>query len=219
MVGATVHRHFDRLLSIWPEARFIHIVRDPRDVAPSCVGMGWAGNVWKGVERWLETEFLWERLQPSLSSEQYVEISYEALITNPMPVLKHLCEFIGVPYQAAMLKYPDSTTYEAPDPSRISRWRQKLSQQEIQWVETRTRDLLLKHGYPLSGLLQVTPSATLKLKLRLENWLICKQFRLKRYGFRLILSDFLARRLNLKTWQKIVAQQINQIDAVYLRRW
>lgn len=44
IVGATVHRHFDKVLSIWPDARFIHIVRDGRDVARSCIGMGWAGN-------------------------------------------------------------------------------------------------------------------------------------------------------------------------------
>ena len=51
--GATCHKHFDRLLRIWPRARFVHIVRDGRDVARSCIGMGWAGNVWHGSERWI----------------------------------------------------------------------------------------------------------------------------------------------------------------------
>lgn len=31
-VGATVHRHFDRLLRIWLDGRFIHLVHDPDDV-------------------------------------------------------------------------------------------------------------------------------------------------------------------------------------------
>lgn len=217
IVGATVHRHFDRLLMIWPEARFIHIVRDPRNVASSCIGMGWAGNVWKGVDRWLEAESLWERLKPTLSPEQYVEISYEALIANSLSVLTTLCEFIGVPYQAAMLQYPDSTTYDAPDPTRISRWREKLAAQEVQLVETRTKDLLLKRGYSLSGLPQLKPSVLMRWKLALENWLICKKFRLERYGFPLILADLLTRRLNLRNWQKVVLQQLNQIDTLHLQ--
>ena len=41
LIGATVHHHFDRLLKIWPNARFIHLIRDARDVARSCIGMGW----------------------------------------------------------------------------------------------------------------------------------------------------------------------------------
>ena len=45
LIGATVHRHFDRLLKIWSDARFIHLIRDGRDVARSCIGMGWSGNV------------------------------------------------------------------------------------------------------------------------------------------------------------------------------
>lgn len=43
-VGAVVHAHFDRLLFIWPDAIFIHLVRDPRDVAQSVVEMGWEGE-------------------------------------------------------------------------------------------------------------------------------------------------------------------------------
>jgi hypothetical protein len=62
-----VHRHYDRLLRLWPEARFIHLVRDPRDVASSCIGMGWAGNVWTGVTRWIEAERLWDEVRGDLA--------------------------------------------------------------------------------------------------------------------------------------------------------
>src|SRR5262245_58902733 len=45
VVCAVVHHTFSRLLRIWPEARFIHLLRDGRDVAHSCIGMGWYGNM------------------------------------------------------------------------------------------------------------------------------------------------------------------------------
>jgi hypothetical protein len=70
LVGATVHAGFDRLGSIWPDARYIHLLRDPRDVARSTIAMGWAGNVWTGVERWLEAESTWSRLRDDLPRER-----------------------------------------------------------------------------------------------------------------------------------------------------
>ena len=40
-VGATVHHHIDRIQFLWPEAKYIHLLRDGRDVARSCMAMGW----------------------------------------------------------------------------------------------------------------------------------------------------------------------------------
>jgi len=82
LVGATVHHHFDRLLSIFPDARFIHLIRDGRDVARSCIGMGWAGNVYTGVERWIEAESLWDKLSQSIPPERQIEVTYETLIAG-----------------------------------------------------------------------------------------------------------------------------------------
>ncbi|MEJ1487439.1 MAG: sulfotransferase [Candidatus Sedimenticola sp. (ex Thyasira tokunagai)] len=38
-----VHRHFHRIPHLFPDARYIHLLRDPRDVARSCIGMEWDG--------------------------------------------------------------------------------------------------------------------------------------------------------------------------------
>src|SRR5690606_30898833 len=105
LVGATVHRHFDRLLWLWPDARFIHLVRDPRDVARSCIGMGWAGNVWTGVERWVTAEQLWDRLRHRLTEARMLEVRYEDLLAAPDRVLARTCAFVGVDYAPAMLTY------------------------------------------------------------------------------------------------------------------
>ena len=45
IVGATVHKFFDVTQTIWPDARYIHIVRDPRDVARSCVVIGTSAGI------------------------------------------------------------------------------------------------------------------------------------------------------------------------------
>ncbi|RKZ40980.1 MAG: sulfotransferase, partial [Gammaproteobacteria bacterium] len=102
VVGATVHHHFDRLLRIWPQAKFIHIIRDGRDVARSNITMGWAGNIFIGVDLWIKAEQLWQKLSIQLASEQKLTIHYEALIQNTDEVLSQICAFIGVPFDRAM---------------------------------------------------------------------------------------------------------------------
>ena len=51
IVGATCHRHFERLEELWPGAKYVYLLRDGRDVARSNIGMGWEGNVWHACAR------------------------------------------------------------------------------------------------------------------------------------------------------------------------
>jgi hypothetical protein len=216
LVGATVHRHFNRLLQIWSNARFIHIVRDARDVARSCVRMGWAGNVWGGVERWIEAERLWSQTRRSVSADRVLEITYESLITEPENALKRVCQFMGVPYDDRMLQYPEFTSYSLPDPKLIGQWRRKLTEREIQLIEARTGDMLMARGYELSRLPRLDTTA-IEPKLKLENWLMRKLFRARLYGLPLVVADFLSRRLGLKAWQKRVRLRMNAIDNAGLK--
>lgn len=211
LIGATVHRHFDRLLSIWPDARFIHIVRDPRDVARSCIAMGWAGNVWIGVERWQEAEQLWQQLKLILTPERYIEITYETLICQPTKTLTDLCHFIGVPYDQAMLSYAQNTTYDAPDPSLVEQWRRKLSEREIQLVEARVGDLLVKRGYSLSGLPPLTVTEAMKQQLRRQSYWQTLHYRIKNYGWLLVLFGYLSRRLGIKPLERWVQLKLNAV--------
>lgn len=216
-VGATVHRHFDRLLYIWSDAKFIHLVRDGRDVARSCIGMGWSGNVWFGVERWLAAERLWEKLCRVVPAQRRLEVQYETLILEPATTLDTICRFIGVSYDSAMLAYAKDTTYDLPNAKFLKQWESKLSELEIRLVESRIGDLLKKHKYELSGLppLEVTP---LKEKqLHLQDWWFRAGFRIKRYGLILFLADYLSRSLGLEEWQKSTKLKINNINRAYLK--
>jgi len=217
LVGATVHRHFDRLLHIWPNARFIHILRDGRDVARSCIGMGWAGNVWTGVERWIEAEKLWAKLQQELPPERYINIRYEDLITQAPAVLEQLCNFIGISYDAHMLEYDEYSSYGSPDPSLIYQWRKKLTRREIQLVESRIATMLAEHGYELSGLPRISVSKIEAQFLRLQDWWGRLNFRIRRNGLRLLLADYLSRKLRLRRWQYQIRLKLNEIETSYLK--
>ena len=217
LVGATVHRHFDRLLQIWPNAKFIHIVRDGRDVARSCIGMGWAGNVWTGIDRWIEAENLWANLNQSLSADRKIEVTYESLITEPKNVLEDLCNFLEISFEPQMLTYDKTTTYDLPDAKFIYQWKRKLSNKEIQLVESRIGNMLVERNYELSNLppIEVTPAMMQKLKF--QDKLKRIQFRIKRLGLPLFLADNLSRRLQLNSWQKNIKLKINDVERSYLK--
>ncbi len=217
IVGATVHRHFDRLLQIWPNARFIHIMRDGRDVARSCIGMGWAGNVWTGVNRWIEAEQLWGKLSKNIPLQRRIEVTYEGLIAEPVQTLTRLCDFIGVSYDPEMINYENTSTYDLPDPKFIQQWRRKLSEYEIQLVESRIGQMLVEQGYELSGLPPITVTPIIAQRLRLQDWWYRTQFRLQRHGLSLFISDYLSRKLGLVPWQKSVRLKLNAIETARLK--
>ncbi len=152
LVGATVHKHFDRLLWIWPDARFIHLVRDPRDVARSALGMAWGGNVWTSVGIWLEAESLWERLRDQLEADRYLEISYEQLLTDCETTLRKICTFLEVEFDPGMLRYHEMHNMPPLDPRRIHQWRRTCTNDQVRIIEARVGPRLEAAGYAPSGL-------------------------------------------------------------------
>ena len=131
VLALNIHRHFDLIPYLFPKAKLIHLIRDPRDVARSSIGMGWAGNVYYGVDHWIETEKSWKRLQKKIAPEQFLELRFEELILSPEIILQRICEFIGVPYSGSMLNYADNSTYSKPDPSLVYQWKKTLSKERF----------------------------------------------------------------------------------------
>lgn len=217
LVGATVHRQFDKLLRIWPEARFIHLLRDGRATALSCVRMGWAGNVWTGVEKWIDAEHLWKRMCEALTAEQSMEIKYEELLRDPQKTLTDLCDFFGVPYDKAMLEYHKTSTYGPPDPATSERWRTTLSNYEVQLLEARIGDMLTARGYALSGLPKLTVTARLKRQLRRQDFWARQVVRFRRYGLLLSVLESVTRRLGFKSVWKHLRRRMNEIELTLLK--
>jgi Sulfotransferase family len=217
LIGATVHRHFDRLVSLWPNARYLHIVRDGRDVARSRIGMGWAGNVWTASFVWARLEKQWDRVKRTLTPDQVMDVHYEALVAEPEATLRQVCDFLGVAYDNAMLRYPESTTYSPPNPQLAFQWRRKLTSTEIRLAEAVQGEVLQTRGYELSALdpLAVGPIRAALLKVQCRAYR--SKFRIGRLGPRLYLEDVLSRRLGLKTWQEEVAKRVDQIRLKHLK--
>jgi hypothetical protein len=215
-LGATVHRHFVRLLKIWPDARFIHLVRDGRDVAPSCVQMGWYGNVWTAAERWLRIESEWDRVAAIVPEERRIDVHYEDLVAAPVETLTRICEFIGVPYRPAMLEYPKHSTYKYPQASLACQWPRKLTPRNIRLLESRMSDMLLARGYGLSGFPGIAPNALDRALLKLDNRAGIVRARIESLGPRLWLESVISRRLGPRTWRESAIFRVNDAQNAQL---
>jgi len=220
IVGAVVHRNFDRLLQLWPQARFIHIVRDGRDVSRSCISMGWAGDGWHGAARWLQAERLWDALKSQVPQHRRLEVRFEDLILHNAETLDTICQFIGdssdIPsvlrYQPEMMDYANGTAYRLPDATLVNQWHRKGSKREIQLIEARIAPLLVERGYVLSGLPHLRVSRTGQIGLKLQNKCGMLIRRAQRYGLPLASADLIARRLGLTRVSDRIRRQINLID-------
>lgn len=211
-VGATVHHHFDRLRFIWPDARYIHLVRDPRDVARSVLQKGWVGNIYQASRYWIQAEDCWDSLLAYLSSEQIIELRYEDLVTQTESELSRICKFIGVEFSPLMLDYQvDARQYPAPDRTLAAQWKTKLSPRDVALVEHRTSGRMERRGYALSGCprLRIGP---LRHQLLL-NAGRARRLRNKadRYGYAIVAVDLLGR-LGLQPLRRHAQTRINAIN-------
>jgi hypothetical protein len=99
-----------RIARSLPEARFIHLVRDGRDVAISRASRAIDDPAGAGFQakRWKRRINKARRVSKKL--EHYMEARYEDLVTDPEPTLRRICEFIELKYDPAMLRYHEGAS-------------------------------------------------------------------------------------------------------------
>jgi hypothetical protein len=202
LVGVAVHRHYDRLLRLFPEARYVHIVRDPRDVGVSWLEKGWSGNLWAASREWCALEALWDRVAARIPPERRHELRLEDLLRDPTRELTGICRALGVTYDPAMLTYPEDTTYEAVDPRQIGKWRTQLERDEVRLAEAGLDGLLEARGYERSGEPARRIGPLHARLLRIDDWWNRLLSRIRLFGLGLWLCDQLARVLGLASWRR-----------------
>jgi hypothetical protein len=96
--------HIRRIAAILPEAHFIHLIRDGRDVRLSQLRRGTSHpGAAKHARRWKRRVKKGRRQGGKV--EHYVEVRYESLVSDPEPELRRICEFVALDFDPAMLSY------------------------------------------------------------------------------------------------------------------
>lgn len=97
-------QHIGFILKNYPNARFVHLIRDGRDVAVSQYSAGWTKSVDEAAVDWSVRTKLAQKDGVKLGKKHYLEIRYEDLVTKPKIQVKALCSWLGVAYEPKMLK-------------------------------------------------------------------------------------------------------------------
>jgi hypothetical protein len=89
-----------------PEAHFVHLIRDGRDVALSLGEVSWGpDDVAEAAGKWVSELTRARKRARRLRRGTYMEARYEDLVTDPEPVLRRVSEFVALPWDDAMLDY------------------------------------------------------------------------------------------------------------------
>lgn len=212
-----VHRNFQRIPDIFPDAGFIHLLRDPRDVARSSIGMGWAGNVYYGVDHWIASEKDFEALAGRISSHQHYELTFEDLVTEPEAALSGLCRFLGEQFDPEMLAYAQHSTYEKPDPAIRQQWRRKLSATEVDLIESKARPMMSARGYEPACPTSLAPNWVTRTRLAIDNRYRRYTFMLGRYGFGLTFLIALKKIAPVPAFRAYVRDKLANRDLEFLK--
>ena len=217
VIGASIHSRVDLIPRLWPNARYIHLYRDPRDVARSCIGMGWVGNVYEGAKIWCEFEKRREMLRSQERPGNAIEVSYEQLVEHPVKELSRLCDFLSQPFEEEMLELDRDTTYSCPSKKYAEQWKSRLSAREIRWIELRAAEQMREQGYQPAA--SDTRPLTMResLVLKIQSRIYRMSYNIKKWGLVLWLQHVLARRTGIRQWVEYVKQRTNTIDRSLLK--
>ncbi len=153
-----------KILTLFPNAKIIHVIRDGRDVALSYRAVDFGPN---GL---FSTAVFWRRrtLTGRASGEwagpaRYFEIKYEDLVEQPEHECQRLCDFLGEEFSPQMLRFYEynqlkelipkhrlawhQRTLEPVTQARVRLWKQQMSQRELMIFESVAGTALERFGY------------------------------------------------------------------------
>lgn len=143
----------DRFLDWYPEGRFVHVVRNGRDVVLSLMDRRDAYPM-SAILRW--TSAL-EAAAEVRGHERYYEMHYEELVRRPEETLSDLFAWLGTELDEQVFEFyekPSTSPYEyGTSPvhtNSLGRWdrtREQLSENLRELVKLTTRRHLLAYGY------------------------------------------------------------------------
>ncbi len=179
--------HMLRIHRDFPDALFIHIIRDGRDVALSLDKRGWSRPLpWDKNNSLLAAGIYWEwivrqgcRNGVALGS-RYVEVRYEDLVQKPASELARLGNFIDhdLTYDRIAKKSIGSvknplTSFDENlrdgNFSPVGRWKTKFTAEQLSWFERLVGDYLKELGYALGGTVVRNHSMAIRRKRALYN--------------------------------------------------
>jgi Sulfotransferase family len=156
-------QHIPLLSRLWPDARFVHLIRDGRDVALSYLSLHWGpSTAWAAGRKWRRDVHAGIRHGQPLGTSRYLEVRYEDLVRDPRATLETVTAFADLGFDERMLDPNARAGHEtlAPDAGRpfharseqpvrpdARDWRTQMEPDAVRHFEAVAGDLLQDLGY------------------------------------------------------------------------
>ncbi len=136
------------IIELLPEAKIVHIYRDPRDVVASFSQQRWSPTDKEQGARWYRAMMThWFTVRSALPAGSYYETSLENLVAVPETVLREVCKFAEISFDRAMLQVDLGYSHSG-------RWKREYTADEKAKVHEILGDVIAELGYdegPLTG--------------------------------------------------------------------
>jgi hypothetical protein len=176
----------ETIMEMFPDAQFIHLIRDPRAGVASMQDVWFFSNdpVFNALNRKKYLTVGQSTLEKHVPASQRRVVRYEDLVRNPASVVQSLCTFLDEPFESHMLEfYRDSEQYMKDEAAEsfnkaatrpissdnIDKWKHQLSPSAIAKIESLCRDEMQRHGYSLTEY-RLTVIASLMVFIKRLYW-------------------------------------------------
>ena len=174
----------DAFFGLFPDARVIHILRDPRDVVASSLRAPWSDPDALGLARdWRGFVLRTIRRGLEIGPAQYLQVRYEDLTRDPVAVMRLVCGFVDEDFEATMVDDPSRRTgavaavagewqgraLDSVEPAREGRWRERLSRTDQMRVNAVVGPMLGALGYVEPGPRASALSSQLRIRESLHR--------------------------------------------------
>ena len=155
----------DEIMSLFPDAQIIHLLRDGRDVAIDISDADFLpGTVYASAQVWRNFVSAVKRSEEKLGPESFFEIRYENLCRDPERELGKLCEFLGEEFSDHMLSHYEfgSSAQWSKDPRHaetarpintdfVDMYKTRLRKPDLDALNSLLGDMLHSFGYLAEG--------------------------------------------------------------------
>jgi len=210
------------LYSIFPNARFILLIRNPLDVLNSILN-SWVKDNWYALYRFkddlLKAPNLIQKAQFELGDSVCV-MKYENLVTEPKNSIQIICDYIGISFEEEMINYNNNKAkkfelgdqqniykYKKPNLLNVEKWVNNLSNFHRwrlfkEYLEQIGEDTFNKLGYSYQECNQkIINSSPPKHKLYFSipfSWLIKKPKDVKPFSYEWLFRNYYCRYCRFK---------------------
>jgi hypothetical protein len=157
--------HAFLIARLFPDARFVHLVRDGRDVALSVLDVGTRhGHAATVAMSWRRTMRTGRVARDLIGVNRWINVRYEDLVATPETVLRSVCSLIGMTFGPEMLRTSGGASrvpatrrawhehLDLPVTAGLRDWRTQMPAREISEFEAIAESELARNGYAPSGI-------------------------------------------------------------------